>query len=84
MKAQQATTLIAMSAGSILLVAGLLMGSFLPRPAGIRPAQPVSGTETAQASLQETSVPEQSGRRSAHASLSMPYFSFAQLLRTGS
>lgn len=84
MKTQQATTPIGMSAGSILLVAGLLMGSFLPRTAGIDPSVPAPATDMAEASPQKAGVPAQPKRRPAHAALSMPYFSFAQLLRTGS
>ncbi len=82
MNTQQATTLIGTSAGSALLVAGLLIGSFLPRPAEVGAAAPASAMETAAATPKE--APARSDRRSAHAALSMPYFSFAQLLRTGS
>ena len=87
MNTQQATTLIGIAAGSTLLIAAMLMGTFVPRstqpsptplaPAASKPA------DTPLAMTQEESAPARSNRRPAHASLSMPYFSFAQLLRTG-
>lgn len=84
MKVQLITELSALAGISVLLVAGIATGTASRLPGPIETPALVETIETIEGDAvgaAEEAVDPQRKHRRARASLSMPYFSFAQLLR---
>lgn len=81
MKPKLLNTLTGLGASGALLALGLLCTSTDARFQGVRDSAPLTGIDSTIAASADLGQEQAQPRRRARATLSMPYFSFAQSLR---
>ena len=81
MKPKLLNTMSGLAASVALLTLGLLCAGTQSRPQGAKDGSPLAGIDSAIEASAEVGAETAPARRRARATLSMPYFSFAQSLR---